>query len=126
MVSLSVHDSGSPQLSASASLGLAISPDVWQNVGSPDFSAGQAEYESRYVYDGTPYVAYEDVANGQYGYGPATVMEYTGGKWQSVGSPDFSASRATGESLFVYDGTPYVAYEDGGIGGKTTVMEYAA
>jgi hypothetical protein len=63
MVSLSVHDSGSPQLSASASLGLAISPDVWQNVGSPDFSAGQAEYESRYVYDGTPYVAYEDVAN---------------------------------------------------------------
>jgi hypothetical protein len=66
------------------------------------------------------------LANGQYGYGPATVMEYTGGKWQSVGSPDFSASRATGESLFVYDGTPYVAYEDGGIGGKTTVMEYAA
>ena len=43
--------------------------------------------------------------------------------WQPVGSPDFSAGAATSESLFVYDGTPYVAYLDETNSGKATVME---
>jgi hypothetical protein len=39
-------------------------------------------------------------------------MEYTGGSWQYVGSPNFSSGMTSGESLFVYNGTPYLAYED--------------
>jgi hypothetical protein len=39
-------------------------------------------------------------------------MEYTGGSWQYVGSPDFSSGMTSGESLFVYNHTPYLAYED--------------
>ena len=30
--------------------------------------------------------------------------------WHSVGSADFSAGQADGTSLYVYNGTPYVAY----------------
>jgi hypothetical protein len=95
-------------------------PLTWQPVGSPGFSSGVAGSESLYVYNGTPYVAYEDVANS----GKATVMEYNVSSWVYVGSPDFSAGVAGSESLYVYNGTPYVAYEDVANGDKATVMEY--
>jgi hypothetical protein len=51
-------------------------------------------------------------------------MEYTGGKWQPVGSPDISSGAAAYESLYVYDGTPYVTYQDGN-SSKAMVMEYS-
>jgi sugar lactone lactonase YvrE len=48
-------------------------------------------------------------------------MEYTSGSWQPVGSPDFAASGSVC-SLYVYNGTPYVAYSDANR--KAAVMEY--
>ena len=92
----------------------------WVNVGSPDFSAGEAAYISLFVYSGTPYVAYQDVGNSY----KATVMKYNGINWINVGSAGFSAGPAADISLFVYSGFPIVAYQDGGNGDKATVMEY--
>ena len=96
---------------------------AWETVGSPGFSAGAAYYTSLYVYNGMPYVAYTDYINGQ----RATVMRYNSAlnTWEAVGSPGFSAAGgAYYTSLYVYNGTPYVAYEDGANGNKATVMKY--
>jgi hypothetical protein len=95
----------------------------WETVGSAGFSAGQAYYTSLYVYEGTPYIAYEDGDNSY----KATVMKYTGAGetgWEIVGSAGFSAGQAYFTSLYIYEGTPYVAYKDGANSGKATVMKY--
>ncbi len=99
----------------------------WNYVGTEGFSAGAAYYESLYVSNGIPYVAYQDVQNSS----GATVMEYTTQNsvlgWYTVGKAAFSASAAYSESLYVYNnGTtviPYLAYEDGS-NGPATVEEY--
>jgi hypothetical protein len=44
--------------------------------------------------------------------------------WMNVGNPGFSEGGAVYTSLFMYDGTPYVAYKDDGNGGKATVMKF--
>jgi hypothetical protein len=106
----------------------------WQPVGSPGFSSNYTRSESLFVYNGTPYVAYDDYYNG-IGNGPrfdfnickATVMEYTGTGatgWQPVGSPDFSSGLSSSDSLYVSNGTPYVAYRDRSNSDVATVMEY--
>ena len=95
----------------------------WEVVGSAGFSAGEAYCTSLYVYDGTPYVAYEDLGNSY----KATVMKYTGAGdtgWEAVGSAGFSGGSASDTSLYVYDGTPYVAYTDTPYSFKATVMKY--
>jgi hypothetical protein len=114
----------------------------WQPVGSPDFAnelddpfsvsslyndngqyVDNGSGQSLFVYDGIPYVAYQDRANGD----KATVMEYTGTGatgWQPVGSPDFSSGLSSSDSLYVSNGTPYVAYRDRSNSDVATVMEY--
>jgi len=93
----------------------------WVTVGSADFSAGGTLYTSLAIYNGTPYVAYEDWDNSR----KATVMKYDGSNWVTVGSAGFSADEADYTSLaFDGSGTPYVAYEDYGNGGSATVMKY--
>ena len=76
------------------------------------------------MYDGTPYVAYTDYANGT----KATVMEYNSGtdSWDPVGDKGFSDALAIypSLSLSMYNGTPYVSYSDGLVLGKATVMKY--
>ena len=52
-------------------------------------------------------------------------MEYTGGSWQIVGDTPVSDGVANSESLFIYNGTPYVAYRDSAHDYKATVMEYS-
>ena len=70
---------------------------------------------------GTPYVAYEDYGNAS----KATVMKYTGGSWQTVGTAGFSSGQAAYASLAIdTTGTPYVAYQDGSNYAKATVMKY--
>ena len=46
------------------------------------------------------------------------------GQWNNIGNAGFSADQAFNNSLFVYNGTPFVAYRDGGKGNKATVMKY--
>ncbi|URA11293.1 hypothetical protein [Thermospira aquatica] len=44
--------------------------------------------------------------------------------WQPVGNPGFSTGEASYISLYVYNGTPYVAYVDEAHGSNATVMVY--
>ena len=95
---------------------------AWEVVGTAGFSAGAADYTSLAFYNGEPYVAYEDGANGS----KATVMRYTSGSWQTVGAAAFSAGSASYTSLAFYNAEPYVAYVDAGNGSKATVKRYTA
>ena len=102
---------------------LAAGTGVWEAVGSAEFSAGEAEITSLAMDNGTVYVAYKDNQNG----GKATVMKYaygSGSDWETVGAEGFSAGGIVDISLAVYNGTPYVAYVDGGNGNRATVMKY--
>jgi hypothetical protein len=92
----------------------------WENVGETGFSAGGAGRPSLYVYNGTPYVFYQDAANDR----KATVMKYDGNSWQNVGDPGFSPYGIYQTSLYVYNGVPYVAYNPPSSPGKATVMKY--
>ncbi|MUT68311.1 S-layer homology domain-containing protein [Paenibacillus sp. NEAU-GSW1] len=95
----------------------------WEAVGSAGLSEGLAQYQSLYVYEGTPYVAYKDWQRD----GRATVMKYTGAGttgWEAVGSTGFSTGRADEPSLYMDEGTPYVAYTDLDNDDKATVMKY--
>ncbi|MGG1633008.1 hypothetical protein [Paenibacillus sp. NRS-1760] len=44
--------------------------------------------------------------------------------WQEVGNTGFSEGRVDYTSLYVYNGTPYVAYMDGENSDKATVKKY--
>ena len=44
--------------------------------------------------------------------------------WDNVGPAGFSAGQANNPSLAVDNGTPYVAYRDGILGEKATVMRF--
>ncbi|MGV8118948.1 MAG: hypothetical protein AB2L14_04200 [Candidatus Xenobiia bacterium LiM19] len=102
----------------------------WETVGADNegLSTGQAYYTSLAVYDnaGTPvpYVAYQDAGNSS----KATVKEYNGTSWETVGTAGFSTGTAEYISLAIYDnaGTPvpYVTYKDSGSSGKATVKKY--
>ncbi len=94
----------------------------WQNVGTPGFSAGLADYPSFAIDgNGAPYIAYQDGINSH----KATVMKYSKGSWINVGNPGFSAGYAIDLSLAIdINGTPYVAYQDVKNNYKATVMKY--
>ena len=94
----------------------ALAASAWRSVGNPDFTGTKPASESLFVYNGTPYLAYEGVDD------KAAVMEYTGGSWQLVGGAPASSGMAASDSLFVSNGTPYVLCNDSE--GGLTVMEY--
>ncbi|MCP4142350.1 MAG: sortase [Chloroflexi bacterium] len=98
-----------------------LAASSWVNVGSPGFSAGKAFYTSLAFDGSTPYVAYQDAANGY----KATVMKFDGTNWVNVGSVGFSAGSALYTSLaFNGTGAPYVAYRDVANSNKATVMKF--
>jgi len=98
------------------------SASSWEALGSAGFSSGSAKYASFAIdSSGTPYVAYQDGANGN----KATVMYYDGSSWNVLGSAGFSSGTANYTSLAIdSSGTPYVAYKDGINSYKATVMYY--
>ncbi len=104
----------------------SFSPATWKPVGSVGFSVGTATFQSlSFSPDGEPYVAYQDSANGD----RTSVMRFNSAAvppaWVNVGTAGFSSAIARDQSLaFAPDGTPYVAYSDGGSSYFTTVMRY--
>jgi hypothetical protein len=75
-----------------------------------DLSAGPAKHP-RLAIDSQniPYVAYQDFANSNYG----TVMRYTGGSWQTVGSAGFTGVDATYITIGIdANDIPYVVHQD--------------
>jgi|SRR5579871_723807 len=79
-----------------------------------------ANEPSLFVYNGTPYVAYQDGSNSN----KLSVMSYNGSYWSLVGAPDFTPGAANNPSLFVYGGKPYVAFQDAANSNKGAVMTY--
>ncbi|WP_168735956.1 InlB B-repeat-containing protein [Cohnella fermenti] len=101
--------------------------DSWNEVGTTQAAAGpNHQYTSLYVKGGILYLAYKDGWNSN----KATVEKYddtstsasTG--WETVGDAGFSAGSALFTSLFVDNGTPYLAYRDGGYSNTATVKKY--
>ncbi|MFC1767313.1 carboxypeptidase-like regulatory domain-containing protein [Candidatus Margulisiibacteriota bacterium] len=108
--------------------------NTWEAVGDEGFSGGGilvdygsgevgsniVKYTSLYVYDGIPYIAFQDPSS------EATVMKYNSAltTWEVLGARCFSAGDVSYTSLSVYNGTPYVSYQDVANGGNATVMKY--
>ncbi len=69
----------------------------------------------------TPYMVFQDNSAG---YGPS-VMKYSGGAWNYVGTPGFVAGPVNYTTIAVDTaGTPYIAYDDYNHSDKATVMKY--
>lgn len=104
-------------------------PDDWHSVGVPDFANSGSGKPSMAIYDGSPYVAFEDTTQSS----EASVMRYNGTSWEYVGTPGFSGSM-TGEGLTLVEnaGSLYIAnasanlvmkYDlDGGSSGNNTLI----
>lgn len=90
---------------------------TWSYVGSLGFSAGRANYTSIdfNTTSGEPYVAYQDVANGN----KTTVKKFNGVSWVNVGTPGFSGGVIATYQCIKIDNTtgiPYVAMRYRGTG----------
>jgi hypothetical protein len=103
-----------------SSASVNLTNGLWDPIGTKGISDGFAGYLSFAIYDGTPYVTFQDSVNGR----KATVMRYSGSAWEPVGKKGFSDSAADFQSLAIDNGTPYVAFRDFRNGRKTTVMRY--
>jgi hypothetical protein len=90
----------------------------WENVGTPGFSSGEAAHISFTVNNTVPYIAFEDKSEYQDKRGvtqetyTTTVMRFNGASWERVGDPGISYEQAEALSLSVYNGIPYIVYED--------------
>ena len=97
----------------------------WIAVGSAGFSAGRADYISGIVkqnlFSQEYYVVYKDV----YNFSKATVMEYDGSNWVTVGAAGFSAADVAYTNIAIgSQGILYVVYKDYANESKATVMKY--
>lgn len=104
----------------------------WNNVnwvyhgGEPAISEGIAHSVSFDVYQGSPYVVYEERLT-EDDLGKATVRQFDGNAWVDVGNAGFSEAEAPYTTLDLDDNrVPYVAYQDWAHDKKATVMKYAA
>lgn len=83
---------------------------TWLTVGTEGFTSGDTQYGCMDVYNGTPYIAYKDVANGS----KCTVMRYNGTDWVFVGQQAFTPGIAREQSIAIdqQNGDVYVEYSD--------------
>jgi hypothetical protein len=97
----------------------------WQFVGTAGFTGRNTGSPSLAIDSlDSPYVAFPDTGTSGVPC-KATVMKYTGGSWQTVGTAGFTAGRANDVSLALDSiGIPYVAYQDEANSYKATVMRF--
>ncbi len=107
-----------PTITVTFTVTLTPTP-FWDILGGKSFSDGTADFVSLSIYNGQPYVAYEDNmhSNG------VTVMKYSSGAWSPVGAKGFTGGISNDCSLGVVT-NPYLAYRDFNNGNKATVMKY--
>ncbi|ATW25596.1 fibronectin type III domain-containing protein [Candidatus Formimonas warabiya] len=111
----------------------------WETVGSAGFSPAGVDSPSLAIDgNGTPYIAFSDgkgyfdlnTANNTAKSSQATVMQYTGvsetnpSGWGIVGTPGFSIGEMSSASLYLYDGTPYIAFCDDQCNREARVMKF--
>ncbi|GEM_PF-2647808 len=97
----------------SNSLNFTVGTRAWNAEGDPpEFSVGAATYIDLFIYNGTPYVAFRDAGVGA---GQIMVKKFNEETyvWEVVGGGPVSDGEGGYASLYVYNGVPYVAYEDG-------------
>ncbi|WP_426333448.1 S-layer homology domain-containing protein [Paenibacillus silvae] len=95
----------------------------WLSVGNRSFTDGQAIFISPVVdQNGTVYIAYRDVPNGN----KVSVMKNDGsGTWTKVGMTGFSDGMVEDVAIALDPaGSPYVVYKDWDNQGKATVKKY--
>ena len=93
------------------------------------FYPGQVSNTSLFVSNGYPYVAYEDLVNGDnrvmaYKAPPLPIASAAPVTWQTVGNAGFGGANSECESLYVDNGTPYVAFQDTANGQYASVMKF--
>ncbi len=100
---------------------MRLNGGAWENVGSDGILASNGYNPSLAITGETPYVAFEDNANGD----KATVSRFVLGKWQNVGSGPVSVLGGLMPSLAMsVSGIPYLAFQDAANGEKATVMRF--
>lgn len=87
-----------------------VNAQQWETIGSEGFTSGDTQYGCMDVYNGTPYIAYKDVANGS----KCTVMRYNGTNWVFVGQQAFTPGIAREQSIAIdqQNGNVYIEYTD--------------
>lgn len=93
----------------------------WEVVGSAGFSGGAVSYLSLALTGSDlPIVAYRDASTTPAN--KATVMQFNGSTWVTIGGVGISDGTALGTSIaFDTQGTPYIAYIDGASSYRATV-----
>jgi len=91
-------------------IGLGGNAQSWETIGTEGFTSGNIQYGCMDVYNGTPYIAYKDVANGS----KCTVMRFNGTNWVFVGTQAFTPGIAREQSIAIdqQNGDVYVEYSD--------------
>lgn len=92
----------------------------WVGVGNSTFSVGVVPFGPIDIYNGEPYLAYNDSLSDY----KAVVRKFDGANWVPVGPVEFSAGTASFPQIVLHNGVPYVCYIDLGNSSKATVMYY--
>jgi hypothetical protein len=86
----------------------AVFEKTWTLVGGVAASDDRSYGASLFVYNGTPFVAYQKLDNPY----NAVVRKFNGSAWETVGGTGLDESGST-PSIFVDDATPYIFYAGG-------------
>ena len=96
-----------------------VPSDGWENVGNGTISSAEASFSDvAYDNNGTAYVVYQDLDNGQ----KAAVKKFNG-SWQSVGT-NFSGIAEYTNIAVDGNGDPFVVYTDHNNAKKATVKKF--
>lgn len=96
----------------------------WQTIQSASFLTGSIAVNSNFnvTYDnGIPsYIVYSDPAQSS----KATVKQYNGSAWVTVGTEGFTPAAASDVTIAVINNVPHIAFRDAGASTNLTVMKY--
>jgi hypothetical protein len=100
--------------------GFSYNGSSWNTLGAPSFAGNVNSSVGMDVYNGEPYVSFDDGANSD----KASVMKYDGSSWVNVGAAGFTSSDVAYVEILVEGGTPYVVFLDYSLSSKASVMTY--
>ncbi|HRQ43077.1 MAG TPA: hypothetical protein PLB12_01855, partial [Candidatus Goldiibacteriota bacterium] len=89
----------------------------WQSVGAIGY---RGSYPAIAFDNNIPYIVFSDQAMSL---GKLSVMKYESGNWQFQGLRGFTADQALLPNIVIYNGTPYVSFQDGNVNSQISVMK---
>ena len=98
----------------------------WQTIQSASFVSGSIAVSSSFniTYDGNgapSYIVYRDPTQSD----KATVKQYNGSAWVTVGSAGFTPSAVSDVTINVFNNIPHIAFRDAGANTNLTVMRFS-